>query len=132
MLPYNLTNKQKKNIKRLQFNLQPFIFIIMNTIQIKNGINYLNEGFDTIEMSCNRTEYSLKVVVNEDETLPNYIQETFSNGFLSVETVGNDIFVVVNENNSIEGRNGFIRIKHKMDKDVVYQLNFSQSGKCMV
>lgn len=101
----------------------------MKKIELKNGATLLKQNYDTITVPCDKTVYELSVIVDDNETLTNYSIDIQSNGFIVYSKIGNNIYVTVNENNSINDRTGFLKFTHSMDKNVTYVLNFIQEAK---
>ena len=111
----------------LQNVLQPFIFINMKNIDlILDGVP-LGDMRDIVTVPSQRTAYEINVIVDYDETLPNYEVESSGDNFITYDKVGNNVFVVVNENTGIKERHGYLKFTHAMDSDVKYILGFAQN-----
>lgn len=100
----------------------------MRCIQLKNGNNFLPEGYCDFNVDSSRNFFEFSVIVDESTAMDNYKVETESDGFLWCEKVGNMLYVTLNENNSVDERYGFVKVTHNMDSSVFYQANFTQNG----
>lgn len=101
----------------------------MKKIEIINGTTQLNPNYDTLNVSSDKTNFELSIIIDDNPGLTNYNIECNSNGFIVFQNIGNTVYVTVNENNSCEDRSGFINFTHTMDKNVFYTLNFIQSKR---
>lgn len=101
----------------------------MKKIEIINGTTQLNPNYDTLNVSSDKTNFELSIIIDDNPGLTNYDIECNSNGFIVFQNIGNTVYVTVNENNSCEDRSGFIKFTHTMDKNVFYILNFVQQKK---